>query len=215
MNIAYTVITLITLTVLVTGLHIMRATEFTNEEAHSSDINFDKAYDSFVGAEMTGVDAGKDGSGHYIRTHGANKKNDPVGYKKGSSAYGPAQINKGTAKDYTTRYPDKFKDIKGYTDKYDAQGANQLKYGREPNKPGYDAKYEYGGKGDLSAPEYHEPYKKMAKTMMRQMDHELKSSNPKAGVKHLVQRWRGKPEADDERYYKDFFANYNQQKNAN
>ena len=59
----------------------MRATDFTNEE-HQSDINFDKAYDSFVGAEMTGVDAGKDGSGHYIRTHGANKKTDPEYAKK-------------------------------------------------------------------------------------------------------------------------------------
>ena len=180
-------------------------------EDHNTNIDFDRAYDSFVNAEMTGVDAGKDGSGHYIRTYGANKKTDPVGYKKGSSAYGPTQINKKTAKDYATRYPKKFKDIKGYMDKYDKQGAQQLKYGREPNKPGYDKRYDYGGKGDLSTPEYHEPYKKMAKTMMHQMDKELKSTNPKAGIKDLVQRWRGKSQDQDERYYKDFFDKYNQQ----
>jgi autotransporter adhesin len=191
----------------------MRVTEFLKlEEDHPSDIDFDKAYKSFVGAEMTGVDAGKDGSGHYIRTYGANKKTDPEGYKKGSSAYGPVQINKGTAKDFTTRYPNKFKDIKRYTDKYDAQGANQLKYGREPNKHGYDAKYEYGGKGDLSTPEYHAPYQTMAKTMMRQMDHELKSNNPKAGIKDLIRRWRGKSNNEDQRYYDEFFKTYNQQK---
>ena len=120
-------------------------------------------------------------------------------------------INKVTAKDYTTRYPNKFKDQKDYTDKYNAQGGNLLKYGREPNKKGYDARYDYGGKGDLSAPEYHKPYKKMATTMMRQMDHELKSSNPKSGVKELVKRWRGKSEQDDPRYYDEFFKAYNQQ----
>jgi hypothetical protein len=205
LNIAILLIALV-----LTGLHLMRAEEFTNED-HPSDINYDKAYDSFVGAEMSGVDKGKDGTGHYIRTHGANKKNDPVGYKKGSSAYGPVQINKVTAKDYTTRYPNKFKDQKDYTDKYNAQGGNLLKYGREPNKKGYDARYDYGGKGDLSAPEYHKPYKKMATTMMRQMDHELKSSNPKSGVKELVKRWRGKSEQDDPRYYDEFFKAYNQQ----
>ncbi len=200
---------LIVLVLIATGLHYMRAQEFTNED-HPSDIDFDRAYNSFVGAEMTGVDAGKDGTGHYIRTHGA-KKGTPE-YKKGSSAYGPAQINKSTAKDYTTRYPDKFKDQKPYTDKYIKQGSQQLKYGREPNKPGYDKRYDYGGKGDLSATEYHKPYQTMAKTMMRQMDHELKSQNPKAGVKDLIQRWRGKSHQDDPRYYDEFFKTYNQQK---
>jgi len=196
------------LIVLTTGMHYMRAQEFTNED-HNTNIDFDRAYDSFVNAEMTGVDAGKDGAGHYIRTYGANKKTDPVGYKKGSSAYGPTQINKKTAKDYATRYPKKFKDIKGYMDKYDKQGAQQLKYGREPNKPGYDKRYDYGGKGDLSTPEYHEPYKKMAKTMMHQIDKELKSTNPKANVHNLIKRWRGKSYEQDPDYYDTFLKSYN------
>ena len=191
----------------------MRAEEFTNED-HPSDINYDKAYDSFVSAEMRGVDKGDDGKGHYIRTYGANKKNDPVGYKKGSSAYGPAQINKSTAKDYATRYPNKFKDLKSYTDKYDKQGGQQLKYGREPNKAGYDKRYDYGGAGDLSGAEYHAPYQKMAKTMMRQMDHELKSKNPKANVHDLIKRWRGKSYDQDPEYYDAFLKTYNQQKDA-
>lgn len=203
------IVFLILLITLVTILHIMRAQEFT--EHHPTSIDFNKAYDSFVSAEMRGVDKGKNGTEHYIRTYGANKKNDPVGYKKGSSAYGPVQINKTTAKDYTTRYPKQFKDVKDYMDKYDKQGAQQLKYGREPNKPGYDKRYDYGGKGDLSAPEHHASYQKMAKTMMHQMDKELKSANPKAGIKDLVKRWRGKSQAQDPDYYDAFFKTYNQQ----
>jgi len=200
------------LAILTTRLHIMRAQEFT--EDHSSDINYDKAYDSFVSAEMRGVDKGEDGTGHYIRTYGANKKNDPVGYKKGSSAWGPAQINGTTAKDYTTRYPKKFKDQTGYTDQYHTQASQSIKYGREPNKPGYDKRHDYGGKGNLSAPEFHEPYQKMAKTIMRQMDHELKSKNPKANVHDLIKRWRGKSYDQDPEYYDAFLKTYNQQKDA-
>jgi hypothetical protein len=191
--------------------NIMRATEFTNE-AHPTDINFDKAYNAFNSAEMSGVDAGNDGSGHYIRTHGANKKTNPEAYKKGSSAYGPTQLNKTTAKDFTTRYPNAFKGQEKYAKKFIGQGSQFNKFGRESEKPGYDKKYEYGGKGDLSAPEYHDPYKKLNKTIMRQMNHELRNKNSQAGIKDLVQRWRGKSASEDPRYYKEFFNRYDQQK---
>lgn len=195
------------LIVAILGLHYMRANEFT--EDHPSNIDYNKAYNAFVSAEMRGVDKGKDGTGHYIRTYGANKNTDPVGYAKGSSAYGPAQINKTTAQDYATRYPDKFKDQKAYTDKYIKQGSQQLKFGREPNKPGYDKRYDYGGKGDLSSPEYHDSYKKMANTIMHQMDSELKAKNPNANINDLVRRWRGKDKDQDPEYYDTFFKTYN------
>jgi hypothetical protein len=184
----------------------MRATEFTIEH---TGVDYDRAYDAFNAAEMTGIDAGKDGSGHYIRTHGA-KKGTPA-YKKGSSAYGPTQLNKTTAKDFTTRHPKAFKGQEEYAQKYINQGSQFNKFGREPNKPGYDKKYEYGGKGDLSGPEHHDAYKKFNKTIMHQMDHELKGNNPQSGVKDLVQRWRGKSASEDPRYYDEFFNRYNQQ----
>lgn len=208
---AITLTTAMLLIVAILGLHYMRANEFT--ESTSSSIDYNKAYDAFVSAEMRGVNKGKDGTGHYIRTYGANKKTDPVGYAKGSSAYGPAQINKTTAQDYTTRYPDDFKDQKAYTDKYIQQGSQQLKFGREPTKQGYDKRYDYGGKGDLSSTEYHASYKKMANTIMQKMDKELKAKNPNANVNDLVKRWRGKEQDQDPEYYDTFFKTYNQQTN--
>jgi hypothetical protein len=47
---------------------------------------------------------------------------------------------------------------------------------------------------------------------MRQMNHELRNKNSQAGIKDLVQRWRGKSASEDPRYYKEFFNRYDQQK---
>ena len=185
------------------GLAGMAVDKLSSEKTPNG-IDYDKAYNAFNAAEMSSVDAGKDGSGHYIRTHGAKKGTQA--YKTGSSAYGPTQLNKTTAQDFTTRYPKAFKGQEDYAKKYIHQGSHFNKH-----KRGTDSKYKYGGKGDLSGTEYHAPYKKFNQTIMRQMGNELKSKNPQSGIKDLVQRWRGKSASEDPRYYDEFFNRYNQQ----
>ena len=175
------------------------------------DIDYDKAYRAFTSAEMGLRPAGDDGSGHFIRTFGANKKKDPEAYKKGSSAYGPTQLNVQTAKDFTSRHKDLFKGQDEYINKYKQQGGNFNKFGREPNKPGYDPKWEYGGKGDLSDPKYHPSYKNLSTGVMRGMMRDLKKKNPNANIDDLVKRWRGADKSHDPEYYDRFFKTYNQQ----
>jgi len=177
----------------------------------SEDVDYDKAYRSFTSAEMGSRPAGDDGTGHFIRTFGANKKKDPEAYKKGSSAYGPTQLNVQTAKDFTTRHKDLFKGQDEYINKYKQQGGNFNKFGREPNKPGYDPKWEYGGKGDLSDPKYHPSYKNLSIGVMRGMMRDLKKKNPNANINDLVKRWRGADKSHDPEYYDRFFKTYNQQ----
>jgi len=175
------------------------------------DIDYDKAYRAFTSAEMGSRPAGDDGTGHFIRTFGANKKKDPEAYKKGSSAYGPTQLNVQTAKDFTSRHKDLFKGQDEYINKYKQQGGNFNKFGREPNKPGYDPKWEYGGKGDLSDPKYHPSYKNLSTGVMRGMMRDLKKKNPNANIDDLVKRWRGADKSHDPEYYDRFFKTYNQQ----
>ena len=175
----------------------------------TDDVDYNKVYRGFNRAEMGSRPAGDDGRGHYIRTFGANKDKDPIAYKKGSSAYGPTQLNKTTAKDYTTRHKDLFKGQEEYAKKFDQQGANFNKFGREPNRAGYDKKWDYGGAGDLSDTKYHDQYKTFNKSVMKGMMRDLKKKNPNASVDDLVKRWRGAGKDQDPEYFDRFYQGYN------
>ena len=96
----------------------------------------------------------------YIRTSAA-----PAG---GSSAYGPLQMTGGSGSMVSSIVNDPYHQLRKYKggfspeeleymDRFLLQGQNFLDYGKEPNKPGYDVKYDYSSKipgsgaGDLSS----------------------------------------------------------------
>ena len=84
------------------------------------------------------------------------------------------------------------------------QGAKFLKYGNEPDLPGYDKKYDYGGSGDI--PRDDKAYRQVATGVMRGMmtdigiGSEKDIDNPKIREK-LTQKWRGVPRSEDPKYY--------------
>ena len=84
------------------------------------------------------------------------------------------------------------------------QGAKFLKYGNEPNLPGYDKKYDYGGSGDI--PRDDKAYRQVVTGVMRGMmtdigiGSEKDIDNPKIREK-LTQKWRGVPRSKDPKYY--------------
>lgn len=86
---------------------------------------------------------------------------------EGSSAYGPAQITKTLAEDFLKRNPDLFsKEEKTYLKRFIAQGVKFLRYGKEPNKKGYEPRFDYGGEGELTSEEDKELYNKVARKMI-------------------------------------------------
>lgn len=66
---------------------------------------------------------------------------------KGSTAFGPVQLTGNTAKDYYNRGLLSPESRTFYEQKMAPMYSNFAKFGAEPNKPGYDPKYEYGGTG--------------------------------------------------------------------
>lgn len=85
----------------------------------------------------------------------------------GSSAYGPNQITKKLAVEFKNKRSDIFdrKEL-DYLDRFVKQGTLFLRYGNEPNKPGFESKYDYGGKGDLDTPKDRKLYHQVATKML-------------------------------------------------
>lgn len=140
-------------------------------------------------AEMTGQ------PDHWIRT-----KSAPA---EGSTAFGPVQITKGLAKGYLKVAPELFdKEELGFLKKFIKQGEVFAKYGKEPNKSGYDAKYDYGGSGDLIKTEKDkELYERMATKMLT----DIYNKND-GDLDKTWQEWRFGPQGGtDERYKRQFF----------
>lgn len=149
----------------------------------------EKTYQNFKRAEVGNLEG-------FIRT-----KHAPV---EGSSAYGPVQMTRDLVVDMVDNkhitVPD---DLKDYTKRFIEQGNNFLKYGKEPNKPGYDKKYEYGEAGDLTSEQDKKDYKKLAKLIIK-YHYDLVDGN----TDKLINAWRfGRfdktqdAKRDDERYY--------------
>ena len=125
-----------------------------------------------------------------------------VAPKKGSSAYGPLQLTKTLADDYLERKPIFSPQGTNYLQRFSTQGKKFLDYGREPNKPGYDPRYDYGGQGDLRTTADKADYGRVVKAILGSMLKEYGSPEK------VLTRWRGKSEKQDPRYYKRFRAAY-------
>lgn len=145
------------------------------------DVNSSDLYNSFANAETGGV------SNPWIRTYG-----DP---ESSSTAFGPVQITMTKAVDYANRgliSPDS----KSFVNTVLLpMYRNFVKYGREPNKAGYDKDYDYGGTGKFDVNKYREAYERLANEM-------LWADYKSAGydINNTIKRWRGKD--DDNRYNK-------------
>ena len=137
---------------------------------------------------------------------------------KGSSstAFGPAQITGSTLKDSLKRSPKNFPD-KDYTKSLIDQSNNFAKYGREPNKSGYEKRYDYGGSGN---PKTHDvkKYRQVAVGVLKQKAKDV-GVQPGADGKFtpvqrekLVTAWRGKNRKVDPRYFKEVDSYYKDKK---
>jgi LysM repeat protein len=159
-------------------------------------------YRALISAEHRGVvkDPTKFDEKIYIRTKYKPKDNI-------STAYGPGQITLGTIEDAVKRHPDLFdKSNSEYVGKFIEQGKKMKTAAPD------DASYGYGCKGDLCAPEYHEPYEKMATSVVKSKlrDAGIDTTKPLEGdsLNTAIQRWRGKPEKEDAEYFKVARENY-------
>lgn len=174
-----------------------KATNKTPSKRGLYDYTFNELYNSIVYAE-TGSE-----SNPWIRT-----KYAPEG---GSTAYGKAQLTGGTVRDLIARYPNAFKPLKEYTDKFLKQADLFATFGREPNKPGYRKEYDYGGVG-LGIPDKKEQlmYHRLAQISLWAKIQDLKKNNaktwdslpPDKKLELTIQAWRGKPINEDPQYYR-------------
>ena len=174
-----------------------KATNKTPSKRGLYDYTFNELYNSIVHAE-TGSERNP-----WIRT-----KHAPAG---GSTAYGEAQLTGGTVRDLIARYPNAFKPLKGYTDKFLKQADLFATFGREPNKPGYRKEYDYGGVG-LGVPDKKEQlmYRRLAQISLWAKIQDLKKNNaktwdslpPNKKLELTIQAWRGKPLKEDPQYYR-------------
>lgn len=134
--------------------------------------------------------------------------------KGGSTAWGPVQLTGSTIADFMRRYPRELaKHRTFYTRLLAPMYANFAKYGREPNKPGYDKRWEYGGYGVRLSNDQQRQYRELAMDIMQLMAGEVEQENPKASktVRNhkFIQRWRGKPYSEDPAYYNKVNSFYN------
>lgn len=150
----------------------------------------DSLYKAFSKAETGGV------SDPWIRTYGVPGSS--------STAYGPVQITATLARDYLKRYADLFnEEEKDYLNRFLEQGKQFIKFGREPDREGYDPRYDYGGSGDLTSTEDKAMYERVAKKML--MQH---YRNNKGNLSDTIKEWRfgaasDKGRSADERYWKE------------
>lgn len=133
--------------------------------------------------------------------------------KGGSSAYGPVQITGLKAADYIQRFPEHMRGIvQFYNQTMAPMYANFLKYGREPNKPGYDRRWDYGGYGQRLTPEQQAQYRQMGLSMMAADEQEARRLLPQGTPAQLllkrIQLWRGVPYSKDPRYYNTVLNHY-------
>jgi len=84
-------------------------------------------------------------------------------------------------------------------DRFLEQGKKFAEFGNEPNKSGYDTKYDYGGVGDLTSQKDQKLYKSVAKKLIKLLWDEKGQDMEK-----FIGRWRGVPRKQDVDYYKAF-----------
>jgi len=125
--------------------------------------------------------------------------------KGGSTAWGPGQITGSTARDMLARHPVFFSD-KNYARGVISQSEKFAMFGAEPNKKGYDKKWDYGGAGDTTLHD-NEKYNQMMGGVLRGMAKDIFGEVPEnltpEQTERLVTRYRGAPRAQDKRYFEE------------
>lgn len=162
-------------------------------------------YDHFYGA-IANAETGSE-KDRWIRTRGVPGES--------SSAWGEVQLTKYKADDYFDRFKE---DMAPYKEFYDTvlnpMYVNFLEYGREPNKPGYDPRWEYGAYGIRLTDEQKDMYRNMTKAMMRVDEREARRIFKEQGInptadqlfQKRIELWRGKPLSSDKRYKTAFYS---------
>lgn len=126
-----------------------------------------------------------------------------VAPKGGSTAYGPVQITGTLARDYLDRKKDLFSpEEKDYLKRFLDQAGKFSTFGLEPEKEGYNTRYDYGGEGVLRTEEDKATYKSVAEKMLG----DIYSSNG-SDIEKTIRDWRFGPNSskgrgDDETYFK-------------
>lgn len=112
----------------------------------------------------------------------------------GSTAFGPVQITRTKVDDYANRGLISQDAIDFYRQILTPMYANFMKYGKEPNKQGYNPAYDYGG-GGMFDEQYRDEYQDLARQML------LADYNQAGGnVDKFIRLWRGT--GNDQRYNK-------------
>ena len=122
----------------------------------------------------------------------------------GSSAFGPAQIT-GTMLNSLPTYKDSGKSMIDFNsneldviNKLKEQSSLFLEFGNEPNKPGYEKRFDYGGTGLEWSDEEKSTYDSIAKKIM---SYQYDKSDKNLDI--FIESWRGAPESKDSRYYEE------------
>ena len=155
------------------------------EAGVGADVGPTALYNAISSAEFRGTDPS------FIRTRHSEAEG-------GSTAYGPVQITStlmGEKRGELNLTIDEDK----YVDRFLEQGRRFNKYGNEPDLPGYDPKYDYGGAGDLTSEQDQELYRSVAEKLINLMWREKDED-----IESFLERWRGVPRQQDEDYYKAF-----------
>tara|TARA_R110000765_G_scaffold263775_3_gene363457 strand:+ start:268 stop:624 length:357 start_codon:yes stop_codon:yes gene_type:complete len=100
---------------------------------------------------------------------------------------------------------------KDYVKRFVEQANKFLKYGREPDKEGYQERYDYGGKGDLTSEEDRSLYKSVGKKLIELVYKEAGNDSFR-----FSQIWRyganeeeKRVDVDDPKYYKAYMDSLN------
>ena len=155
------------------------------EAGVGADIGPTALYNAISSAEFRGTDPS------FIRTRHSEAEG-------GSTAYGPVQITS-TLMGEKRGELNLTSDEDEYVDRFLEQGRRFNKYGNEPDLPGYDPKYDYGGEGDLTSEQDQELYRSVAEKLINLMWREKDED-----IESFLERWRGVPRQQDEDYYKAF-----------
>jgi hypothetical protein len=151
--------------------------------------NIDDLYQRISRAETGGE------KNPYIRTR--------VAPKEGSTAFGPVQITGNLVRGHlspgnVSRFSP---EEQAFLRRMDAQAQKFAKFGREPRRPGYHPRYDYGGSGDLIQTDADKrAYELVAKKMLAYELEQAKGDPVKA-----VERWRGKARSADPKYFSKIF----------
>lgn len=131
------------------------------------------------------------------------------GWINSSTAYGPNQITHGKFDSYLNKEHklDMRPHRRFYYQTMEPMYRKFLRYGMEPNKPGYHPRWDYGGYGRRFTMQEKQDYRRaMVKMMMLDYNKELKlnRSVPRSQqgiLDRVIQRWRGVPYSADPNYY--------------